>query len=262
MSLTETVAGLESLKELVDKYSPLKFTGSDEARALAEAVALGYGAVEQDYKKYTGPMQVELTDRGHLKVFSNFFEAGWLSGKTVHAAEGYSELLRVLGRARADLAAQRTAPSASLPMEQIWRLLHREVRDVARKRFEDGHFADAVEAAFKALNNEVKRIAAARGVTALDGAALMHSVFSVKSPTIVLADLSTASGRDMQQGFMEMFAGAMMAIRNPKAHDNIVISPERAVHLLFTAGTAQQNARSVRQLNPTLSFDHASADPK
>jgi uncharacterized protein (TIGR02391 family) len=71
----------------------------------------------------------------------------------------------------------------------------------------------------------------------LDGVDLMHTAFSPKNPIIVLADLSSDTGRDMQQGYMEMFAGAMSAVRNPKAHESVVLTPERAIHLLFVAST-------------------------
>ncbi len=34
---------------------------------------------------------------------------------------------------------------------------------------------------------------------------------------------------------MYIFAGAMTGIRNPKAHDNLTISIERATHFIFLA---------------------------
>jgi hypothetical protein len=39
----------------------------------------------------------------------------------------------------------------------------------------------------------------------------------------------------MQQGYMQIFAGSMTGIRNPKAHENISIDSVRAVHFLFLA---------------------------
>jgi hypothetical protein len=50
-----------------------------------------------------------------------------------------------------------------------------------------------------------------------------------------LDDLSSVSGQDIQKGYMQIFAGAMTGIRNPKAHANITITPERAIHLLYLA---------------------------
>ena len=65
----------------------------------------------------------------------------------------------------------------------------------------------------------------------------MQTAFSPNKPLIVLADLSTQTGKDMQRGYMDLFAGAMAAIRNPKAHGNVTITPDRALHLLFLAST-------------------------
>jgi len=129
-----------------------------------------------------------------------------------------------------------TAPAViNQSVDAVWRLIHPKVRQVAQQRFKDGHNADAVEAALKALNNEVKAIFRSRGGSDLDGPNLMHTAFSPNNPKIVLADLGSQSGKDMQQGYMELFAGAMSAVRNPKAHDNVTITPERALHFLFLA---------------------------
>ncbi len=233
--LADALTGLEHLKELLDRYNPITYTSSDEARALAQEIPQAYGAVQDVYKEFAGAQRVELVDGKQRHTFSNFFEAGYLSGRTFHAHEGYQELLRVIGRVRAIVAKEKSeAPAKANPVAP-WPLLHPQVQSAAEERFKTGHYADAVEAALKALNNEVGSIAKARGASDMDGAQLMHTVFSPKAPLIVLGNLSTQTGRDMQLGYMEMFAGAMSAIRNPKAHDNIVISPERAIHFLFVA---------------------------
>ncbi len=63
----------------------------------------------------------------------------------------------------------------------------------------------------------------------------MLSAFSVNQPTIRLDDLSTESGRNIQEGYMHIYAGAIQAIRNPKAHEIISITPERAIHFVTLA---------------------------
>ena len=116
-----------------------------------------------------------------------------------------------------------------------WGLLHPEIRNVAFTRFRAGHFADSVEAALKAVNERVRGLyKRLRGVER-DGAALMKEAFSPKHPALKLGDLDTATGRDMQLGYMEIFAGAMTGIRNPKAHGIIQIDAVRATHFLFVA---------------------------
>jgi uncharacterized protein (TIGR02391 family) len=117
----------------------------------------------------------------------------------------------------------------------LWALLHARVTELARPRFEAGHYADAVEAVFKELNSEVKTIFRAATGEELDGVPLMRRAFAPSRPVITLDDLSTESGRNIQQGYLDLFAGSMAGIRNPKAHGNIEISAERASHHLMLA---------------------------
>ena len=61
----------------------------------------------------------------------------------------------------------------------------------------------------------------------------MTEAFSPNKLFITLAHVSTESGRNEQTGYMMVFSGAMTGIRNPKAHSNVIIDENRAVHLLF-----------------------------
>ncbi len=121
-------------------------------------------------------------------------------------------------------------------VEEVWSLIHPSIVEVSRTRFEHGHRADAVEAALKAVNTRIKRHIWRERRRELDGASLMYHAFSPDNPVIELADdLTTQSGKDMQRGYMEIFAGAMLGIRNPKAHENIDVDETRAFHHLFLA---------------------------
>ena len=63
----------------------------------------------------------------------------------------------------------------------------------------------------------------------------MRSVFSVNSPVIEIDHITTETGRNIRQGYIEIFAGSMTAIRNPNAHAVIEIGKERAIHFIFLA---------------------------
>lgn len=117
----------------------------------------------------------------------------------------------------------------------IWNNIHPQVISIAKSRFDDGHYADAVEAAFKEINVRVKTIHKERALEEKDGARLMQSAFSPNNPIIKIGDISTETGRDIQQGYMEMFSGAMKGIRNPKAHNNQTISKADAIRKLHFA---------------------------
>ena len=108
----------------------------------------------------------------------------------------------------------------------IWALIHPLVAEVSKKRMKDGYFADAVEAACKTLNARVRDIVLDQTGEELDGAGLMRKAFSPGNPIIRIASPVSKSGHDTQQGYMDIFAGVMSGIRNPKAHDNEMISKE------------------------------------
>jgi uncharacterized protein (TIGR02391 family) len=81
----------------------------------------------------------------------------------------------------------------------------------------DGHYAEAVEEAYKHINNAVKR--RCRAGTA-DGAALMQTAFSPARPLLRLNSLRTRSEQDEQLGYMHILAGCMTGVRNPRAHEH------------------------------------------
>jgi uncharacterized protein (TIGR02391 family) len=76
----------------------------------------------------------------------------------------------------------------------------------------------------------------------------MRTAFSLNNPVIVFDDLSTDTGKNIQQGYMEIFAGAMIGIRNPKAHGNIEITENRAKHFIYLASLLMQKIYESRHV--------------
>jgi len=115
-------------------------------------------------------------------------------------------------------------------------VMHPVVLRVAEPRMEAGQYADAVESAFKELNNAVKEKVRTKFDKELDGQKLMQRVFAQDNPILFVKDnLDTQTKKDTQQGYMMMFSGAMSAIRNPKAHQNMTISRDDAIRKLMFA---------------------------
>ena len=107
------------------------------------------------------------------------------------------------------------------------------IRKASRALFGDGHYARAVEEAFKCLNNEVK---GRSGLSDRDGADLMRAAFSAKLPALKITDLVSLSDRNEHDGYRDIFAGSMTGIRNPRAHEHqLVDQPEVALELLTLA---------------------------
>ena len=131
--------------------------------------------------------------------------------------------------ATGDSVSKEPLPS-SLSFDQL--VTNGLIREASRKRFLDGQYSDAVEAAFKCLNNAVKD----KSDAALDGADLMRTVFSANSPVLRFNAFQSQSDKNEQLGYMEIFAGSMTGIRNPRAHQHDLIDePEEALELLVIA---------------------------
>lgn len=97
--------------------------------------------------------------------------------------------------------------------------IHPNIIKVCGQLFEDGHYSQAIFEAYKEINNLVK---SKSGLTHLDGKSLMSQVFSPSSAVLRLTDLKTKSDQDEQEGFMYLFMGAIVGVRNPKAHDHVI----------------------------------------
>ena len=118
----------------------------------------------------------------------------------------------------------------------LWHYVHPRVCELAKPRFESEQYADAVESAFKEINVVVKNKVEGCVPKSLDGVQLMQKVFSPDNPLLqVESDLERQSNIDTQRGYMFMLAGAMAAIRNPKAHENMEITKEDAIRKLHFA---------------------------
>lgn len=120
----------------------------------------------------------------------------------------------------------------------VWDLIHPKIVEVSQNLFEDGHYANAAEDAFIEINDRIKKLFMKLNPTATkvpDGQAVMNTVFSDNGPLLEFCDRSTETGNNIQKGYMQMLAGAMSALRNPKAHANITITKDDAMRRLMFA---------------------------
>jgi uncharacterized protein (TIGR02391 family) len=235
--IQERIDLLPSLIKEVEELHPIFIDGpallessfdAEKVQALKDKLSLWKAVTSEIISQECGekdPYLFKFSSRWRQPVYSSGFREGLI--KRLKRAQ--SDLIILLSVARE----REGSVQASLPQEDIWTLVHPVIVDLARKRIEDGYYADAVEAACKAINSTVRDIVKAKTGEELDGAKLMQRAFSVDNPVIRLSPGRTVSDQDTQKGYMQIFAGVMTGIRNPKAHDNETISHEDALRKLI-----------------------------
>jgi uncharacterized protein (TIGR02391 family) len=102
------------------------------------------------------------------------------------------------------------------------RNIYSRLPTVVKKLFDDGHYAQSTFEAFKFVDNEIQRLS---GLTE-SGFKLMMQALPETSPLVKLTPCSTMSEKDEQKGYQFLFAGSILAIRNPRGHESISDSPD------------------------------------
>ena len=125
------------------------------------------------------------------------------------------------------------------------------LKNKVEKLFRDGHHSRAVEEAYKYLDNFVKK---ASGIEE-SGAKLMQAAFSFNNPILMLNAGSNTSEQDEQKGYLQIFAGCMTGIRNPRAHESDWEDSEiHALQLLVFANHLVErvtNAKHITRKTPS-----------
>lgn len=112
--------------------------------------------------------------------------------------------------------------------------IHPRIKVASQKMFLDGYYSQAIFDAFKEVEIMVKEKSGIKGKI---GAALMQEAFSANAPVLKINDGVRDSDEDEQKGFMMLFTGAQIGIRNPKGHDNIEQKDEKITmqYLVFAS---------------------------
>jgi len=125
--------------------------------------------------------------------------------------------------------------------------LHPRIASIVTPLYENRHYGNAVLDGSIALINYVKERS---GRHDLDGKGLMQTVFSVNNPILVVADTNDQTGRDEQEGVMHLFEGAVMAIRNPRAHDLFEHDPQTALEYIVLLSLLAKRLDQARRIVP------------
>jgi len=112
------------------------------------------------------------------------------------------------------------------------RNIHQAFPNIVRQLFDDGHYSQATFEAYKFIDKEIQRIS---GLSEA-GFKLMMQVFANNSSAIQLTPNSNTSEKDEQKGYQFLFAGSVLAIRNPRGHEySVKDSPDLCLDHLALA---------------------------
>lgn len=120
--------------------------------------------------------------------------------------------------------------------DEFAKTLHTSIYDASYEKHQDGHYADAIESAFKEVNSRLKSIYKNKTKKELDGENLFSACFNQNETSLLrVADLSTESGKNEQEGFRQILVGAWRSQRSPKAHANITVGRDESHDCLALA---------------------------
>lgn len=92
-------------------------------------------------------------------------------------------------------------------------------------------YATAIENAFKEIGHRLIKLYKKHKGVDDNGVSLMRLIFNPENEDkrlLTFENLDSKSGKNVQDGYMQIFAGAMQGIRNPKAHENMTATKESA----------------------------------
>jgi len=109
-------------------------------------------------------------------------------------------------------------------------LLHPLIKEHAIPSFQSGDYRNAVLTSMTALSHQIRKKTGLKE----DGDKLFNTVFSPTHPYLVFSDLDN---EDVQKGFLLIFKGAQMGIRNPNAHslEHDLTLEKAAQHMVFAS---------------------------
>lgn len=113
MDYSSALERFEQLKKLVDEEASPS-VNPERKQQLYEEITEPYGRVAEAYCQIAGTQKVPVPPNGKgASIFPNFFEAGYLSGRTFHTHQGRMELQKVIGIVRERAARASSAPTVA-----------------------------------------------------------------------------------------------------------------------------------------------------
>ncbi len=149
---------------------------------------------------------------------------------------GYVQNLEVSGNTTFELVRKGPEPNLIRLYNEL--ITHVEIRAASEVHFKGGQYRSAIFDSWVALESMIKQ--KIRGypdesIHSLTTTRLMRKVFNLENPILTWKTLENTDDRDEYAGYSHIFAGSMLGIRNPKAHNLFQQTPMRGIRLLCLA---------------------------
>lgn len=117
--------------------------------------------------------------------------------------------------------------------EYFWNCIHPRVKGQSKSLFESENYAESVSTCLRDINGILKNYLTVRGFPELDGSRLIDRIFCGDNRLISFTSMESISDRNIHNGYVEIFKGMFLGVRNPKAHLNLSPDKNKTRHLLF-----------------------------
>ncbi len=131
----------------------------------------------------------------------------------------FYELAQLATRIRELAPRKQLVPEAS-----FWIALdiHARIVRSSKTLFESRHYAQATREAMQVVEKRVRELAKLETT----GVPMMRTAFSSEKPRLRFTTFKGLSARDEQDGYMQIFAGSIGGVRNPRSHEPTHIDEE------------------------------------
>ena len=185
---------------------------------------------DKDYKL----MHEELRNFVYDNNYDNSYEWQLISQNLIYTTKEYLSKEEANNILRAIEGLQRKElKNRQLSKDDISFLnsLNSQILSVVEQPYLTNQYATAIENAFKEIDHRLIKLYKKYKNIDDNGVSLMRAIFNPEKDDkrlLTFESLETKSGKNVQEGYMQIFAGAMQGIRNPKAHENMTATKESA----------------------------------
>ena len=102
MDYRQAIKQLEQFRKLLDKQNRGAWKSDKDQFESQCQIAIKYGELEDIIEQFVGRIEIRVLIREDAPpaIYSNYIEAGYLSGRTTYRHDGYNQLLKIIGKVK------------------------------------------------------------------------------------------------------------------------------------------------------------------